>query len=124
MPRASRRFHNRDAKTKKGDLTDREKAKAGPIMIAGIPGHLIEDVVLENITISYPGAGTAEEAKNVPPEDINRYPEQYFFGVLPAWGAYIRHAKDIEFKNVTLTAREADARERLVLDDVEGFQEN
>ena len=51
----TKKIHNRDAKTKKGDLTDREKAKAGPIMIAGIPGHLIEDVILENITITYPG---------------------------------------------------------------------
>ena len=118
------KIHHRKAKVATGPLTDREKAKAGPIMIAGIPGHLIEDVVLENITISYPGAGTAEEAKNIPAEDINRYPEQYFFGVLPAWGAYIRHAKDIEFKNVVLTAREEDARERIVMDDVEGFKED
>ena len=82
------------------DLTDREKASAGPIMITGIPGHYVEDVVLENIRISYPGYGSEEEAKRVVPEDEDRYPEQYFFGVLPAWGAYIRHAKDIEFKNV------------------------
>ena len=120
----SEKIHGRPAKVKTGPLTDREKAKAGPIMIAGIPGHLIEDVVLENITISYPGTGTAEEAKNVPAEDINRYPEQFFFGVLPAWGAYIRHAKNVEFKNVTLTAREEDARERIVLDDAEGFKES
>ena len=118
------KIFKRDAEPKTGPLTDREKAKAGPIMIAGIPEHLIEDVVLENITISYPGGGTEEEAKNVPDEQINRYPEQFFFGVLPAWGAYIRHAKNIEFKNVVLTAREDDARERLVLDDVESFQEN
>ena len=118
------KIHKRPSEPKTGPRTERERAKAGPIMIAGIPGHLIEDVVLENITISYPGTGTAEEAKNVPAEDISRYPEQFFFGVLPSWGAYIRHAKNIEFKNVVMTAREPDARERIVLDDVEGFQEN
>ncbi len=105
------------------DLTDREKAKAGPIMISGIPGHYVEDVVLENIKISYPGYGSEEDAKRVVPEYEDRYPEQYFFGVLQAWGAYIRHAKNIEFKNVTMTTREADARQKIVLDDVDGFVE-
>ena len=105
------------------DLTDREKASAGPIMITGIPGHYVEDVVLENIKISYPGYGTEEDAKRVVPEDEDRYPEQYFFGVLPAWGAYIRHAKNIEFKNVEMTLRSSDARQKIVLDDVEGFVE-
>ncbi|MFC1763467.1 glycoside hydrolase family 28 protein [Planctomycetota bacterium] len=103
--------------------TSREIAKAGPIMIAGIPGHTIENVVLKNIKISFPGYGSQEDAKRVVPEDEERYPEQYFFGVLPAWGAYIRHAKNIEFENVELTLRGADARQKIVLDDVEGFVE-
>jgi len=108
-----------------GEKTDREKAKAGPIMIAGIPGHYIENVVLENIQVSYPGGGNEEDAAITDvPEDIARYPEQYFFGTLPAWGAYIRHAKNIEFKNVELTLRGSDARQKIVLDDVEGFVEN
>jgi polygalacturonase len=107
-----------------GDYSDREKGKAGPIMITGIPGHYVEDIVLENIKISYPGYGSEEEAKRVVPEDEDRYPEQFFFGVLPAWGAYIRHAKNIEFKNVELTLRGDDAREKIVLDDVEGFVEH
>jgi polygalacturonase len=104
-------------------VTDDEKAKAGPIMIAGIPGHYIENVVLENVEISFPGIGTSEDAQRDVAEDIARYPEQYFFGVLPSWGAYIRHAKNIEFKNVKLTTREPDAREQIVLDDVVSFSD-
>ncbi|MGI9243411.1 MAG: glycoside hydrolase family 28 protein [Verrucomicrobiales bacterium] len=103
------------------DPTDKEKAKAGPIMITGIPGHNVEDIVLENVSISYPGHGTEEDAKRAVPEDEDRYPEQFFFGVLPAWGAYIRHAKNVEFKNVELTLRGSDARQKIVLDEVEGF---
>ncbi len=102
-------------------MTENEKSKAGPIMITGIPGHFIEDVVLENIKISFPGLGTEDNARRTVPEDIDRYPEQFFFGVLPAWGAYVRHAKNIEFKNVQLTVRDADERQQVVLDDVEGF---
>lgn len=102
-------------------FTDKERAKAGPIMITGIPGYNVENVVLENINISYPGHGTEKDAARVVPEDIARYPEQYFFGVLPAWGAYIRHARNVEFKNVKMNLRSEDARQKIVLDDVEGF---
>ena len=93
-------------------------------MITGIPGHYVENVVLENIKISYPGGGTEEDAQRVVPEDIARYPEQFFFGVLPAWGAYIRHARNVEFRNVVLETRSPDERKKIVLDDVQGFSES
>lgn len=102
-------------------VTDEEKSKAGPIMISGIPGHYIENVVLENIKISFPGHGTTEDSKRLVPELENSYPEQFYFGVLPAWGAYIRHAKNIQFKDVELTLDGKDARQKIVLDDVQGF---
>ncbi|HUT11735.1 MAG TPA: glycosyl hydrolase family 28 protein, partial [Thermoguttaceae bacterium] len=105
-------------------FTDKERAKAGPIMITGIPEHCIENVVLENIDISFPGHGTEEEAKRVVPEDIARYPEQFFFGVLPAWGAYVRHARNVEFRNVILETRSPDERKKIVLDDVQAFSES
>ena len=116
-------YKNLEVDTTPG-VTDREKSKAGPIMITGIPGHYVENVVLENIKISYPGDGNEEDAKRVVPEDIARYPEQFFFGVLPAWGAYIRHARNVEFRNVVLKTRSSDARKKIVLDDVEGFSES
>jgi len=104
-------------------VTDKEKAKAGPIMITGIPGHDIENVRLQNVTILFPGHGTTEDAQRSVAEDIDRYPEQYFFGVLPAWGAYVRHAKNIVFVNVKLEARAPDERKRIHLKDVDGFVE-
>lgn len=90
-------------------------------MITGIPGHYIENVTLENIDISYPGGLPPNKIKLEVPEDEKRYPEQFFFGILPAWGAYIRHAKDIEFKNVKMSIRSADKRKMMVTEDVEGF---
>ncbi|MGJ8643537.1 MAG: glycoside hydrolase family 28 protein [Luteolibacter sp.] len=102
-------------------VTDKEKSKAGPIMITGIPGHMVEDVVLENVEISYPGHGTETDAMREVSEDITKYPEQFFFGVLPSWGAYIRHAKNIQFKNVKMVTRSEEQREKVKLVDVEGF---
>ena len=92
------------------------------IMISGIPGHYIEDVVLENVDITYPGAGFVVDQPV--PERIAQYPEAFFFGTLPSWGAYIRHARDIEFKNVTMRTLTDDPREKIVQVDVEGFVQN
>lgn len=96
------------------------KTRSGPIMITGIPGNYIENVLLENINISYPGGTLMSDVEEVS-EDEDIYPEQYFFGILPAWGAYVRHAKNVEFKNVNLTLRGSDEREKIVLDDVIDF---
>ena len=105
------------------EVVGEDKSRSGPIMITGIPGHCVEDIVLKNIRISYPGGGTQNDANRAVPEDIARYPEQFFFGVLPAWGAYIRHARNVEFRNVVLEPRSPDERKKIVLDDVEGFSE-
>ncbi|MFC2451377.1 MAG: glycoside hydrolase family 28 protein [Tannerella forsythia] len=95
-----------------------------PCIIAGIPSIPIENVTLENIEIRYPGGGNALYAKvgldelDSVPEMENKYPEFSMFKELPAWGFYIRHAKDIRFNNVTFVAQKADYRPAVVLDDV------
>ena len=40
------------------------------------------------------------------------------FKELPAWGIYIRHASNIRFNNVRLTATRKDYRTAIVLDNV------
>ncbi|MEI7900693.1 MAG: hypothetical protein WCK89_10580 [bacterium] len=69
-------------------------------MITGIPGHRVEDVLLENIKISFPGGGTAADAARVVPEDVARYPEQFFFGVLPSSVLYARHVSGLTVRNL------------------------
>ena len=99
-----------------------------PASIAGIPEYRIEDVHLENIQISYPGRATKGMAY-VPlsrleqvPERIENYPEFSMFGELPAWGFYVRHAKGITFKNISLTLQDSDFRPAFVFDDVIDLQ--
>ncbi|WP_242093124.1 glycoside hydrolase family 28 protein [Aestuariivivens sediminicola] len=99
-----------------------------PASIAGIPEYRIEDVHLENIQISYPGRATKGMAY-VPlsrleqvPERIENYPEFSMFGELPAWGFYVRHAKGITFKNISLTLQDSDYRPAFVFDDVIDLQ--
>lgn len=51
-------------------------------------------------------------------ENPEGYPESSMFGDLPAWGIYIRHAKGIRFKNLSLSVTKPDFRTAIVLDDV------
>ncbi|MEJ7737166.1 MAG: glycosyl hydrolase family 28 protein [Chitinophagaceae bacterium] len=95
-----------------------------PASIVGIPGYEIENVVLENIEISYPGRASKGMAY-VPlsrlqqvPEYEKSYPEFSMFGELPAWGFYVRHARGITFKNIKLKLANEDFRPAFIFDDV------
>ncbi len=99
-----------------------------PASIVGLPEYKIENVQLENIEIVYPGAGnplyayrgtTAAELDSIP-EMADAYPEFSQFKELPAWGFYIRHARNIDFKNVTFKAAAKDYRPAVVTDDLTG----
>lgn len=98
-----------------------------PSSIAGIPGHSIENVTLENIEITYPGRATKGMAylpltrlKDVL-ENVKGYPEFTMFGELPSWGFYVRHVNGIEMKNIKLILEKEDFRPAFVFDDVNGL---
>ncbi len=92
------------------------------ILVTGIPGHCIEDVTFNDIQLIYPGGGTKEQALNKVPEIEDMYPEQHFFGILPSYGAYIRHARGIVFNNVRFKLASQDFRPAIVTDDVENLE--
>lgn len=99
-----------------------------PSSIVGLEGHMVENLNLENIEISYPGGGNATYAQlplnrlNSVPELPDQYPEFSMFGELPAWGLYVRHANGISLKDVVLKAKEPDYRPAIVFDDVNGIE--
>ena len=100
-----------------------------PASIVGLKGYDIRNVKLENVTIVTPGGGNPYYAKvgtsakelDAIPEMADRYPEFSQFKELPAWGFYIRHAKDIAFDNVKFIAKSRDYRPAIVTDDVKGL---
>jgi hypothetical protein len=92
------------------------------IMVTGIPGHCIEDVTFNDIQLICPGGGSKQDALNIVPEIEDMYPEQHFFGILPSYGAYIRHAKGIVFNNVRFKLANQDFRPAIVTDDVENLE--
>lgn len=99
-----------------------------PSSISGIPGHNVEDVVIENVEITCPGRASRGMAYvplsrlNMVPERIKSYPEFTMFGELPAWALYVRHANGITLKNVKLILENEDYRPAFVFDQVEGIK--
>lgn len=85
--------------------------------VSGLEGHYIENLVLENLSISSEGGGTKPAIR--PPEVRDRYPECTMFGKLPASGLYCRHVKGLTLKSVRFSTVKTDERSTIVLDDVE-----
>ena len=99
-----------------------------PSGIVGQPDIPIENVLLANIEIVMPGGGTpyyaycgtTPEELDAIPEQPAKYPEFSQFKELPAWGFYVRHARNLVMNNVKMTALQSDYRPAVVMDDVKG----
>ena len=120
-------------------------------IIAGVPGHPVEDVRLSNIRITYRGGITMAQVAEQPtaltnhffqrrpgqkllkpeerplaeprepfdvPEREAGYPEPSMFGLLPAYGLFVRHAKNVSVDRVELGFVKDDTRPAIVLMDV------
>ncbi len=113
-------------------------------IISGVPGHDVEDVTLSGIRLVYRGGLTLDDAAKQPadlvnsfffrtsggvpprepyetPEREKEYPEPSMFGILPAYGFFIRHAGGIELNDVAISYMKEDSRPAFVLDSVDGI---
>jgi polygalacturonase len=89
-------------------------------ILAGIPGHPIEDVKMSDITIVHPGGGTKDDAQRQLAENEKEYPEPNMFGTTPAHGFFIRHVRGVEMAGIKIEHAGEDLRPAFVIDDVEG----
>lgn len=88
-------------------------------ILSGIPGHLIEDVRLNDILIEHQADSHARDARRQPPERQRGYPGPGRTGPMPAHGFFIRHARGVAMSNIEVRAEGADARAAFVLEDVD-----
>jgi polygalacturonase len=86
-----------------------------PSTIAGIPNHDVADIRISNVRLHTVGGLTPGDAVANPPEVENRYPEVDMFGVLPAYGFFIRHANGIVLDNVEVRFDRQDTRPAYVI---------
>ena len=99
------------------NLVAHNVAAQSGILIAGLPGHPVEDLTLDNIFIDYVGGGTKDQGKRVVPEYEDDYPEPWRFGTMPAWGLWARHVKNFSVSSLQVRSDEPDLRAAVILDD-------
>lgn len=94
-----------------------------PGMIMGIPGHPVENVTIENVSITSTVAGSEGDRLIVPDERNLEYPDSIYFGTIPAWGVYARHVSGplVFSGEVSLTPAEGEKRAAVILDDVADY---
>jgi hypothetical protein len=90
--------------------------------ITGLPGHPVEDVTLSSIRLHFKGGGTADDAAREIRERPDAYPSCRMFGTLPAYGFFVRHAKNIAFRHIDLSFQYDDVRPAVICDDVGGLE--
>ena len=94
-----------------------------PCIISGVPGFYIENVLLKDIFILCKGGGEVDDVTRTIPENEKNYPENRMFGsTLPAYGLYIRHARNIEIDNVQFDLLQPDFRPALCFDDAQDIK--
>jgi hypothetical protein len=94
-------------------------AKQG-ILMSGLAGHTINDVVLKDIKLYMKGGGTADQGSRQVPEMEKSYPEPGNFGVLPAYGVFARHMTGLKLENIELYVLSGEQRPAVFFDDVKG----
>ncbi|HTN38464.1 MAG TPA: glycoside hydrolase family 28 protein [Arachidicoccus sp.] len=94
-------------------------------IIAGIPGYRVEDVSFNNIRIWYRPLDVADgKIHRQVPEFIKDYPEPQRFGIMPAYGFFIRHASGIQLNNVQIGVLGHELRPAVIAEDVNGLSLN
>jgi polygalacturonase len=90
--------------------------------ITGLPDHPIEGITLDNIKLFFKGGSKNDIDPLSVKEEREHYPESTMFGKLPAYGFFIRHAKNISLNNIEMVLKTNDDRPVIVADDVHDFQ--
>ena len=93
----------------------RSERKSWTSTINGVAEGSIENVTFERVSIKYMGGGLAEDREvNVPDNTSSASPRH--LKIRPAYGWYIRRAKDIKFINCKLLSRKKDNRPAFFID--------
>jgi len=90
--------------------------------VVGLTGHPVENILLENIRITFKGGGTPDLVSREIPEIAEAYPQYEMFGMLPAYGFYCRHAENVWFNHIELYFDEPEARPAIVCDDINSLE--
>jgi len=91
--------------------------------IMGKSDRMLENIVLENMRMTYKGGslsylGLKEDPVKIKLPEIEDYrPESY--GMRPAYGLYCRYIKDLKIRNVSVDFEKEDPRPGMVMSDIQ-----
>jgi hypothetical protein len=88
-------------------------------VITGLPGSPVEDIYLNNISITIAAARAGRSTLNDVPEQPKAYPQPTMFGELPAAGLFIRHITRLQAQDVLFSLPIDETRPEIVAHDVE-----
>ena len=87
--------------------------------VMGIPEGKIEGLTICNSRFVCTG-GESEELADKKVEELETlYPESTMFGTLPAYGMYVRHARNIQLYGLSFELLKEDGRPAIICDDVD-----
>jgi len=85
------------------------------IVLNAIGDCFLEDIVLDDVRVTYGGGGTAEEAQRAVPQVAGEYFE---IGTPPAYGLYARNVRGLSLHNVRFETVKPDLRPAVVMEQV------
>lgn len=85
-------------------------------ILAGLPGHPIEDVRLSDVDLRFAGRWDGPPPP-APPALADAYPEPSMFGPTPAWGLWARHVRGLAGTRLSLRRSDDDPRPPILLED-------
>lgn len=89
-------------------------------IIAGIPGVPVQGVSIHDLRMVSRAAAPAAPPLDSIPENTRGYPENRMFGqTLPAAGFFIRHAQDVDLRDIVIETPPGETRPFLAADDVQ-----
>jgi len=92
--------------------------------ISGIEGeYMAENITLRNVSIEYKGKGLIDWQSISPPDPSTGYSPRNL-GERPAYGLYLRHAKNVTLDNVSFSLENEDTRPAIYALDIEGLKLN
>ena len=98
---------------------------SGPIpsSITGYPGHHVENITLSDMSIEIEGGSPTYDLPV--PENSGHYPYNRIFGQkLPAYAFFVRHAQNVQFRDVRIATIAPDERRAVIFEDATGTLDN
>ena len=87
-------------------------------IIAGLKDIPVENILMSNVNLAFEGGGKAQDSFRKIPEQEQSYPNGKIFGVLPAYGFYIRHARNITLSDLHMRLTSEEERPALFCDNI------